>query len=178
SKTALSTAMMLRAEGTDRKVIGLTSSGNKAVVEKVGVYNEVLTYDEIGQLDPHFPHVMIDFAGNGEVSARVHTHLGDKMRHNAVVGASHAEAPRKAEGMNADRSEVFFMPAYAAQRMKETDGQFRKDMREAAGRVVAQAASWMQLETATDREGIETLVHRVREGRIAPDQGGIIEFDK
>lgn len=178
SKTALSTAMMLRSAGTDRKIVGLTSLRNRDVVEKLGVYDQVLTYDDIPGLDTSRPHVMIDFAGNGEVSAKIHQHLGDNMRHNAGVGASHAEAVRVAPGMNADRTKLFFMPSYAAERMKETDGQFREDMRGAAARVTKEAANWMRLDIATNRSSVEALVKKVREGQIAPDQGGIICFDR
>jgi hypothetical protein len=49
SKTALGTAFLLQNRGI--KTIGLTSAGNQAFVEGVGLYDQVLNYDEISSLD-------------------------------------------------------------------------------------------------------------------------------
>ncbi|WP_370339112.1 DUF2855 family protein [Parvularcula marina] len=177
SKTSLSTAIYLKSMGVTGKLVGMTSERNKSVVEKIGVYDEVITYDDYTSLEKGRGHLILDFAGNGVVTANVHQHLGDDMLHHTVVGASHAQAQRRIDGVIAERSEVFFLPTYMDQRLKETDGKFITDMRSAMVDVTKQAAGWMELDRAADRGAIEKLYNTVREGRIAPDHGGILQFD-
>lgn len=178
SKTAIGTAHLLQSRKGDRKLVGFTSEKNKAVVEKLGFYDQVLGYDEITQMDATVPTVLVDFAGNPPVNAALHGHLGENMRHTALVGASHGETPGIVEGMNKDRSVLFFMPSYAAERIKATGGQFVKDMMAGAGLVALGAAEWMHLRSATSEQAVEELYHFVREGRIMPDEGGVIYFDQ
>lgn len=176
SKTAIGMALILKEQASNRPVIGLTSPKNVAAVEALGLYDRVLAYDQVNELDASVKHVMVDFAGNAAVSAKIHAHLGDNMLHNALVGASHPDEPRKADGMNDERSKVFFMPGYAEARAKATNGQFLKQMFGAGSLVADEASAWMKLERATGRDGITALYGRVYEGELSPDQGGIIEL--
>lgn len=176
SKTSLSTAMMMAPHKGDRKTIGLTSARNKAVVEQIGVYDHVLTYEDISSIDTSIGYVLMDFAGDGAVSSQLHQHLGENMMHHTSVGASHPTAPRKQPGMIAERTKLFFMPSYAAERIKETNGKFLIDMQMVAGKVADDAGSWMQCKAANTRSDMEALYAEVRDGKLAPDEGGILTF--
>ncbi len=46
SKTAISQAFQLKSRGKAR-VVGLTSARNKAFVEGLGYYDQVVTYDDV-----------------------------------------------------------------------------------------------------------------------------------
>ena len=176
SKTALGTAALIARRDGAPPVVGLTSARNEALTKRVGAYKSVLTYDDLESLDDMTPTVVIDFAGDGALSARLHTHLGPTLLRNIVVGAAHPEADRKAEGMNEDRTELFFMPGYAAERMKATGGRFVSDMLAAAGEVASGAKDWMRLEEARTEEEIAALWGRILRGELAPDEGGICRF--
>lgn len=176
SKTAIGTALLVGEREGARPVIGLTSARNEAVTRRVGAYDEVLTYDALDDLDPSVPTVIVDMAGDGALSGRLHEGLGADMVHNCVVGAAHPDAPRRAPGMNDERTELFFMPAYAAERAGETEGRFVADMRAAAARVADHAEGWMRLVEADTEEGVTTLWNRVRGGDLAPDEGGILRL--
>ncbi|MCU1602259.1 MAG: hypothetical protein JWO22_2968, partial [Frankiales bacterium] len=82
SKTSYGTAFLL--EGTHR--IGLTSAGNKAFTESLGCYEQVVTYDEVADLEPS-KAVYVDVAGNTDLRRAVHERLVPL--HSAVVGAAH-----------------------------------------------------------------------------------------
>src|SRR4051812_11010408 len=89
SKTAYGLAFLL-ARGDGPSVIGLTSPGNRDFVESLGVYDGVLAYDEISELGDGIL-VFVDMAGDASVREAVHRAAGDRLRHSAVVGATHWE---------------------------------------------------------------------------------------
>ena len=64
SKTAYATAAHL-AQRPEIEVVGLTSAGNVAFCQSLGIYSRVLTYDQLDQLPADTPCVYVDFAGNG-----------------------------------------------------------------------------------------------------------------
>jgi len=87
SKTASGTAFMLaRREGIE--VIGLTSPGSVEFVEGLGVYDRVVTYDDVASL-PDGRTVYVDMSGAADVRADVHNRYGDDLAHSAAVGATH-----------------------------------------------------------------------------------------
>ena len=57
SKTAIGLAQGLSEENISPKVLGLTSSGNFQFVEKLGCYDEVLSYDQIE--NKTYPNVLV-----------------------------------------------------------------------------------------------------------------------
>ncbi|MCZ9677376.1 DUF2855 family protein, partial [Pseudomonas aeruginosa] len=67
SKTAIGLAFLLqrnRAQrGQDYRIVGLTSAGNRAFVEGLGCYDEVLAYDRLDALDASGDALSVDFAG-------------------------------------------------------------------------------------------------------------------
>ena len=121
SKTSLGLAYLLGRTNLQGKTIaGLTSASNKASVQDTGYYDKVFSYDDVGAMDAASPTVIVDFSGNGATLSELHRHLADNMRHTVIVGASHWDEERKGEGYIHDRSQLFFMPAYAAERAKAT----------------------------------------------------------
>ena len=177
SKTAIGTGLLIREREGAPPVLGLTSVRNEDVTRRVGAFDKVVTYDALEDLDPSVPTVVIDMAGDGALSARLHRHLGDALLHNAVVGAAHPDAARRAPGMNDEKTELFFMPGYAAERNKETDGAFSRDLMKAASRVADQAQGWMRLVEADSEADVTDLWDRVRRGALSPDEGGVLRLN-
>lgn len=91
SKTALALAHVARAKAPRIRRIGLTSAGNVGFVSKSGLYDEVLTYDEIGKLAGR-DAVSVDFAGNSAVLRAIHEALGEGLKYSCLVGATHVDA--------------------------------------------------------------------------------------
>ncbi len=87
SKTAIGSAHLLHDRAGVR-VIGLTSDANRAFVEKLGCYHDVVTYGEVDAMAPSGA-IFIDIAGNRDVQAAVHERFGDQLVHSMIVGGTH-----------------------------------------------------------------------------------------
>lgn len=118
SKTGLGTAYCLKeARKIPGQLIGLTGKGNKAFVEGTGLYDKVLTYDEIGDL-PTTKACVIDFAGNAKTIAAVHAHYGDRLGYSAMVGKTHANGGAVTSPLAGPQPVLFFAPDHARDAMK------------------------------------------------------------
>ncbi|WP_371194938.1 DUF2855 family protein [Glaciecola sp. SC05] len=113
SKTAFGTAFLLQANKAQRnqdyQVIGLTSSSNKALVESLGCYDLVFTYDEIASL-PKQSSWLLDFAANGEVIAALQESLQAHLGKITLIGATDWKATQK-PNKKALEAEIFFAPS-------------------------------------------------------------------
>ena len=72
--------------------IGLTSAKNRAFVESLECYDQVLTYDEIDQIDVGEQTIIFDVAGNSDVVAALHQRLGETIPYSGSVGKTHWDA--------------------------------------------------------------------------------------
>ncbi len=90
SKTSVALAHCLAARG--HRSIGITSAGNVAFVESLGLYSQIITYDDIETLDATTPSCVVDMAGNAGVTSQIHHHFADNLRHSSQVGATHWDA--------------------------------------------------------------------------------------
>jgi hypothetical protein len=173
SKTAFGLAFMLkRREGI--KVIGLTSPGNADFVRDLGLYDEVLTYDEVESL-PLAPSAYVDMAGNRAVLARVHHHLGDLVLESCGVGATHWEA-RDGEdpgSLPGARPTMFFAPTQIVKRNEELGpGRYQQLIGEATSAFLAEVDQWVSIEEHPFTE-VDTVYHTVL-GGAAPDRGYVV----
>jgi len=98
SKTAMGLASVAQQNSPDIKRIGLTSPGNVDFVKGTGLYDEVVTYDEVGSL-ADVPTVTVDFAGNAKLLGSLHHHYGDNLKYSCLVGVTHIE--ERGAGMGA-----------------------------------------------------------------------------
>src|SRR6202000_2527735 len=85
----------------------------------LGVYDRVLTYEEIESL-ADTPAVYVDMAGDAQVRAQVHAHFGAEPTHSAVVGATHHDRMGDVpDSLPGPRPTFFFAPDRVAKRTKE-----------------------------------------------------------
>ena len=176
SKTAMATASVAREHSPQIKRIGLTSTGNVDFVRGGGFYDEVLAYDQVGDL-AQVPSVLVDFAGNAALIHAVHSALGDSLKYSCTVGATHVGAGfGQASGeLPGPAPVLFFAPDHAVAAIKQLGpkafgeavaASWRKFIREAGGTVAADERSG--LEAAQAAFG-ETLA-----GRADPAVGIVI----
>ena len=122
SKTAMGLASVAQQNSPGIKRIGLTSAGNVDFVKGTGMYDEVLSYDDVASL-PAVPSVSVDFAGNAKLLASIHNQLGDQLKYSCLVGATHIEE-RGPGGMGGDaglpgpKPTLFFAPDHAVSLFK------------------------------------------------------------
>lgn len=119
SKTAYATAFCIR-QHSKISMIGLTSSGNQKFVDKLGLYDTVMPYEEVRSLDVGTRTLYIDIAGNGELQADIHEHLGARLVYDCSVGAAQSLAPPSPRrDLPGPRPEFFFAPNWIAKRHKD-----------------------------------------------------------
>jgi hypothetical protein len=108
SKTAIGLAYLLKRRG-GVKVVGLTSAKNRAFVEGLRCYDEVVTYDAIQEMTPEFA-VIVDMAGNAGVLTALHRHFGANVKYSSRVGLTHVDMEQPPAGLPGAKPEWFSAP--------------------------------------------------------------------
>ena len=168
AKTALATAYNLKRAG--HPAIGLTSPANKGFVEQTGFYAQVLTYDALENLDPATPSVIVDFAGNGALKARLHRHL-KALSASHIVGDTDWAAPAD-EPLEGPQPALFFAPTHWANRIREIGQQaFDAELNSSMAAFLATTPNWLHLETAQGPQGYTDSFNRLLANKLKPDEG-------
>jgi hypothetical protein len=175
SKTGLGLAKFL-AELQDRpyRIVGLTSQANRDFVAGLGAYDQVLRYDQIDQV-ARVPSVYVDMAGNAEVKLRLHTHLGDAMRHSAAVGTSHWDKFAQPQNLPGAKPRFFFAPAQIEKRRADWGpGEIERRIAQGWKRLAASAGDWMSIREHHGLQAAAALHQDIAEGRANPRDGHVI----
>lgn len=142
SKTALALAFLLGRDRPDSlRIEALTSAGNAAFVAASGLYDEVITYDDIGGVDPGPDRLIVDFAGSADVNRTLHTRFGPNLMANIRVGGAHWDDSAPASDLPGPRPTFFFAPDHARDRI----AQWGPD-----GFAMRQGKAWSQFVAAAD----------------------------
>ncbi len=175
SKTAIGLAYALAQDDAAPMSVGLTSARNRGMVEALGLYDAVATYDASEKIDAGAPTVIVDMSGNGAVLSALHARLGDNMRYCSNVGVTHYEENTMGPGFIRQRSAMFFAPGHIQKRAKDWgSGVFDQKAfafwRDAAVR----SRDWLKIERFSGPAAMESAFHRVRKGETRPETGAVI----
>ncbi len=180
SKTAIGLAQGLADDADAPSTIGLTSASNRAFVESLGCYDQVISYDELEQVDASKPSVMVDMSGNRMVLGTVHGALGDHMLTCINVGMTHWEdrdTPKDplAAQIIRERSGFFFAPSHIQKRIGDW-GQDGYNARTDAfmTRRAEQSKSWMQVTHIAGFDAFTQVYNDVVVGKMNPNEGLVI----
>lgn len=178
SKTALALAFVAKAKAPGIRRVGLTSGGNADFVAGTGLYDQVLTYDEVSALAGSNA-VSVDFAGNASVLRAIHEALGGGLKYSCLVGATHIDARGGAQGspMPGPSPILFFAPDHMAAAIKEHGME---------GFMASYNATWKDFLVATDGfmsieerhglDGAQAAFEEAVRGGLAPDRGVIVRL--
>lgn len=176
SKTAYGLAFVLsRAEGAPRTV-GLTSPGNRAFVEELGLYDEVLTYDAIAFDEDAL--VLVDMAGDASVREAVHRVAGERLRHSAVVGATHWDRMAgSTEPLPGPAPELFFAPTQI-DRLEARLGaaELQRRIGEAWDDLMGQIGGWMEVDHGEGAEETQRVWRALVDGDVDPRRGHVLRL--
>jgi len=166
------------------ETIGLTSSGHRDFVEGLGLYSKVLTYENLEQLDPNRKTVLVDIAGNVELQMRVHQHFGERLVHDAALGASHAasfdhQPPQPDPDLPGPNPTFFFAPEWVARRQAEWgSNEFNRRVGEAVAAFFQHVVKH-QLIDIHEQHGFEAaheVLIEMLDGRTDPAVGHVIRL--
>lgn len=166
SRSAAALARLLSVAGTT--VTGLTSARHRDAVESFGVYEDVLTYDDIGALPLRGDVVYADLAGAAEVSAALRSRLGPRLAATVVVGGTHlrswsADAPQ-------DPTVSVFSTGDREQELAAEIGQDAIEQLYLAARTELNgwAGQWLQVRTMSGLEAADATWRDIAAGRSDP----------
>jgi hypothetical protein len=167
SKTAYAAAFELHGKGP--RVVGLTSAGNVEFTRGLGCYDDVLTYDQVTELDPARSTVYLDVSGRPEVRIALREHLGDRLVQDIAVGLT-SQTPNAGEATS-----VFFAPVQMRKRAIDW-GREGLDARftEAWRRFVSTVESWVDVSVGVGPEALRTAWLEVLGGRVPARTGHVV----
>ena len=172
SKTSLGLAMVAKSLSPSIRRIGLTSAGNKAFVEKSGLYDEVLTYDNLPDADANTPTVSVDFAGNSQLLGAIHSHWDDQLKFSSLVGATHISQRGGSEELQGPKPELFFAPTAAESLIKEIGPvAFRARVDEQFSAFVSGASDYLQIEDLKGRDALQSAYLSMLANEVEPSRG-------
>ncbi|HXB15925.1 MAG TPA: DUF2855 family protein [Solirubrobacteraceae bacterium] len=178
SKTASGLAFLLSREG-QAEVLGLTSPRSAAYARSIGVYDEVLTYEELGEL-PSGRAVYVDMAGDAELRSALHEHFGAELAHSAVVGATHLDhLGAVPDALPGPRPTFFFAPDRVAKRRGEWGGdELQRRLAEAWGPYVEWTDGWLQISHGDGADAVRAAYLDVLDGRVEPSRAHVLSLTR
>lgn len=187
SKTAWGTALCMALRKADRPacIVGLTSASNKAYVKELGLYDRVLAYEELDQLDGAQSAVYVDFCGDAGVRRRIHEHWGNALAHSCSVGGTRWEAIGGAAGLPGPRPTLFFAPSQYRKRMApppegygaaELNDRMARAWMALMQRAGDPASGWLKVQEAQGAVALEAAYRSLLEGRADPREGLMIRW--
>lgn len=177
SKTSIGLGYAIQEDDKAPTQIGLTSARNKASVEKLGIYDQVVSYDDLEAISANKKTVIVDMSGNGELLAKLHTHLGDNMVFTSNVGMTHWESFGTQPGFNHERSQMFFAPGHIQQRIKQWGAEgFDQKSGAFIVRTALKSHTWLTMQEVDGLSGLESVYPDVCHGQLAPEVGLIIQL--
>ena len=167
SKTAYSAAYLLA--GTGPRVVGLTSAGNVEFTESLGVYDEVLSYDEVSRLDPALPTAYLDVSGSPRVASALRDRLGASLAREVIIGVT-SQQQSGSKG-----AALFFAPDQMRKRVEDWGHEgLDRAFAEAWNRFVPAATDWVDVVTSHGPQALERVWLEVLAGHTPPRTGHII----
>lgn len=184
SKTAWGTAFCIGRRAGHPARIGLTSRGNLAYVRGLGLYEQVVAYDDLAALDPAVPTTYIDFAGDRALRGAIHRHWRGALCHSGVVGGSHWESLHTDSGeLPGPKPAFFFAPAQVEKRSAEPpQGLGRAGFEAALGAAwhamtaaaTKAAPPWIVVREAAGSKAIQSAFESLVAGRADPRDGLVL----
>ncbi len=181
SKTAIGFSQRA-AKRDGLAVIALTSVANADFVKSLGFYDTVVTYDQIDVAETGIPlvdSVVIDMAGNPNVLAAVHEHLGDRVKYSMMIGKSHHDAiPTATAGAMPGASPQFFFAPTALDRLVAGWGgaEYRRRTTEASREFIDASRAWMTIDERRGPDGPASAWASIYAGEVSPDVGVVASF--
>jgi len=174
SKTSSALAFLLsRREGIE--VVGLTSQRSAEFTRGLGVYDAIVSYDELDSL-PQGRTVFVDMAGDAALRNTVHEHYREDLAHSAVVGATHHDSMGGVpETLPGPPPTFFFAPDRVAKRSSDWGrAGFEARVAEAWGPYVAWTDGWLSVIHGHGGEALEQAYLDLLDGRIDPSSAQVL----
>lgn len=164
------------AESGVPRIVGATSAANVAYTRRLGVYDEVVAYDDLPSLDTASRAVFVDMRGSAAWRAAVHAHFGEQLAYSCSVGLADWQALGSGQGLSGPRPVMFFAPEQAKKRAADWgDDGLQRRIGATWRRLVARVDSgrWLRIVRADGPAALAATWADLVDGRVPPDAGCI-----
>lgn len=175
SKTSFGLAFLLH-QREDIKVVGLTSNGNRAFCQSLGIYDQVVSYDDIASLSDDEAVAFVDMAGNRTVLEQLHHHYQDNMKASCGVGITHYDSRDGADPATLPGATpaMFFAPSQIEKRNKDWGPEaFQAKLASAWSDFLGVVDNWVSINEPQGRDGMRSTYETVL-GGASPDQSYVV----
>ncbi|MGF6090260.1 DUF2855 family protein [Pseudomonas sp. 18173] len=180
SKTAYGTAVCLEQHPQLQRV-ALTSAGNKAFVEKLGCYEQVVPYAELASLAADRPTLYVDFSGDLGLRDQVHQHFSGQLVYSCFAGSAQSTDEARLTAIEGPQPVFFFAPIQIRKRNAEWGPEgVSQHIGEGLVRFFRQlAVSEKPLLEVVESRGFEaakSVISRLFHGQVPPVEGHVIRL--
>ena len=175
SKTSIGLGYAMFKDDQAPATIGVTSARNSELVQQLGIYDSVVGYEQLQDIDPSVPTMIVDMSGNASMLNALHAHLGDQLRYCLRVGLTHWDETQTKLTVGNDRSSFFFAPGHIQKRMKDWGPQgFAERSQQFLRDAAAWSRRWLKTREVSGLQGLAEVYPAVCKGQIAADEGVIV----
>lgn len=174
SKTSYGCALALR-QASQIKLIGLASAVSKPFADALGIYDQVITYDDIPSLSKAQTVTYVDISGNVSVRQQLANHLGTGLKFVHAVGMTHWNEGTFSTENIGDKveSKVFFAPGWAARRQKEGGQAFMAGLLAGWNAQMAKVAEHFTVVRKEGKVAVKESYLNIAQGRLQPDEATV-----
>ena len=177
SKTSLGLGYALADDDNAPHSVGLTSKGNMPFVEQVNVYDQVVSYHQLSDIDPTLPTVIVDMSGSADILAKLGQHLGDNLKYCINVGLTHWDEFSASHAAESARSEFFFAPRHIQKRLQDWGpAGFEQRTTGFLADTAMKCRAWLEVKELKGLKDLAQMYEQVCAGKIPPKQGLIIKL--
>lgn len=175
SKTAYGTAFCMRLRDKRPRLVGLTSATNVPFTESLGCYDEVVSYDDVGEAATDRPVAYIDISGSPKLRSTIHERFAG-LTHDAIVGMTHDDARLSGtDDLPGPRPAFFFAPDQIRKRSDDWKARgIERPYDHAWGEFVAAVRDWVDVRVGDGRDELLDAWVEVLSGRVDPRVGHVV----
>ncbi|GAB3463719.1 DUF2855 family protein [Actinophytocola sediminis] len=174
SKTAIGLAHLLSTRDGVR-TIGATASTNKAFVDALGLYDSVVSYDDLADAPITGATVFVDFTNSLERLDEVYRHFANYLSATVLVGFTHPRSSFEPPTLDNPVPELFFTPAVEQQLIAEQGlANYRRRYAEAETSFLASTTAWLTVQRGNGPQAIADAYRTALAGKQPPDVAEVL----
>ncbi|KAJ3416186.1 hypothetical protein HDV05_002831 [Chytridiales sp. JEL 0842] len=184
SKTSFCLAHLLTKLGDSKRpirVIGITSRKNEAFARSLGVYTDIVLYENVAKFK-QLKTVYVDVAGDPKLLQSLMNDFGENYLRGILVGLSHFDSQEKKEPAlqadpSASKNEWFFAPEWGKKiRAELGPREVMNRMGKGWNMLLNDAPKWINYKNFVGEKQIEQVYGQLCDGSVNPNEGLIVSF--
>ena len=174
SKTSIALAFAIKERG-ERKAIGLTSEANKVFVTGLNCYDQVISYQDLTELDKNKTSILVDMAGSNTLLTNIHQHFDAQLTYSCRIGATHHDELFAGGKLQGPEPIFFFAPTQLEKRSQDWGkGEVMKRIAESLLRYMQFGRQFLTIRHSTTQEALVDIYSKVLEGSADAAIGEIL----